>query len=91
MAKPKYEPWSEEHQNKIHAKRAEKGFGSASKFSRALRERGLDMTDQSYLRRESGVTPVTTDEAWVFADTLGIPIEEVLELFSRRKDALKQI
>lgn len=83
MPKPKYDPWDKAKTNRIKAKRVEVGLGSPAAFSRALKERGVELSDQAYMRRETGVTPVLVNEIQGIADVLGLPLEEVVELYSR--------
>lgn len=89
--KYKFDPWNQDQQNKIRGMRISKGFSTADKLSAALKERGLDMSGYSYLCRENGVTPVTVDEALVFADVFNLSVLEICELFSRWKNAEKRL
>jgi len=100
MPKLKSEPWDKEHQNKIRAKRIERGYSTAKEFVDALTDCGLSIGVQTYFGRERGETPTPTDEIWYYSYLLGIPLIEAFALYSRMpdtgevslyaKDALKQ-
>ncbi len=90
MPKPKFESWGEERSKDVRMARMKSGFWNAEKFAEALTDAGMKVSMQAYLRRERGETPITADEVWILADTLGISLMETLELYSRKPDAYKR-
>ena len=83
MPKPKYEPWDKAKTNQIKSKRVAAGLESPTEFSKALKTRGVDLSDQAYMRRERGETPMTVDELGAVSAVLGLTLQEAFELYSR--------
>ena len=83
MPTPRFTPWERRKRDLIDAKRTEAGYRSADSFTRKLRECGLKIGQDAYLRRERGETPITADEVWYYAYLLNISPMKALEMYSR--------
>lgn len=89
MPKPKYTAWSKEQEKTIRKVRVVKGYESLNSFVAALKEHGVDMSANAWLRRERGETPIMIPELVAFADVCGLSIDNAARLFSRPEYGMK--
>ena len=66
----------------IRKLRCSKGYFSQRAMVKALKEKGIRTSPQTYSKRESGKTPFTVREIKALTEILGLTAEEGLEFFS---------